>query len=163
MSSESQSQSPPPRDGYCATSVSMLFGSAIHLFIRCNSIMARELLTTVPVTGLLLLEAQYSYKYDEEKIEFFTGESNSDAKIARPEACGVNKVCTCRRCKEKADGKDCLVCDSMYHVSCVEPAVKEIPPKSWYCVSCAAKGIGLPHENCLVCERLNDEILDACF
>ncbi|XP_031253377.1 bromodomain adjacent to zinc finger domain protein 1A-like [Pistacia vera] len=68
-----------------------------------------------------------------------------------------------RRCEEKADGKDCLVCDSMYHVSCVEPAVKEIPPKSWYCVSCAAKGIGLPHENCLVCERLNDEILDACF
>ncbi|KAJ0052529.1 hypothetical protein Pint_02533 [Pistacia integerrima] len=109
------------------------------------------------------VEAQYSYKYDEEKSEFFTGESNSDAKIAWPEACSVNKVCTCRRCEEKADGKDCLVCDSMYHVSCVEPAVKEIPPKSWYCVSCAAKGIGLPHENCLVCERLNDEILDACF
>ncbi|XP_031281601.1 PHD finger protein EHD3 isoform X2 [Pistacia vera] len=97
-------------------------------------------------------------KYEEEKIELFTGESNSDAKMARPEACSVNKVCTCRRCEEKADGKDCLVCDSceeMYHVSCIEPAVKEIPPKSWYCGSCTAKGIGSPHENCVVCERLN--------
>ncbi|KAJ0088936.1 hypothetical protein Patl1_32228 [Pistacia atlantica] len=94
-------------------------------------------------------------KYDEEKIELFTRESNSDAKIAQPEACGVNKVCTCRRCEEKADGKDCLVCDSceeMYRFSCIEPTVKEIPPKIWYCGSCAAKGIGLPHENCVVCE-----------
>jgi hypothetical protein len=68
------------------------------------------------------------------------------------------KVCTCKRCGGKADGKDCSVCDSceeMYHVSCIEPAVKEIPPKSWYCASCTASGIGSPHENCIACERLN--------
>ncbi|XP_044479289.1 PHD finger protein EHD3-like isoform X2 [Mangifera indica] len=97
-------------------------------------------------------------KYDEEKNELFSGETNFDAKMAQPEAGGMNKVCTCRRCEEKADGKDCLVCDSceeMYHVSCIEPAVKEIPPKNWYCGSCTAKGIGSPHENCVVCERLN--------
>lgn len=43
----------------------------------------------------------------------------------------------------------------MYHVSCIEPAVEEIPPKSWYCATCIANGIQSPHENCVVCERLN--------
>lgn len=43
----------------------------------------------------------------------------------------------------------------MYHVSCIEPAVEEIPPKSWYCATCVANGIQSPHENCVVCERLN--------
>ncbi|KAM1937507.1 hypothetical protein FF1_015226 [Malus domestica] len=42
----------------------------------------------------------------------------------------------------------------MYHISCIEPAVKEIPP-SWYCTRCTASGIGSPHENCVVCEKLN--------
>ncbi|XWS15187.1 hypothetical protein CRYUN_Cryun35bG0072800 [Craigia yunnanensis] len=94
----------------------------------------------------------------EEKHEFFTRESKSLAKSEQPEACGVYRVCTCRHCGEKADGKDCLVCDSceeMYHVACIVPAVKEIPPKSWYCASCTANGIGSPHENCVICERLN--------
>lgn len=43
----------------------------------------------------------------------------------------------------------------MYHVSCIQPAVKEIPPRSWYCANCTAKGIESPHDNCVVCERLN--------
>ncbi|XVE55254.1 hypothetical protein DITRI_Ditri03aG0144600 [Diplodiscus trichospermus] len=95
---------------------------------------------------------------EEEKHEFFTRESEFLAKPEQTEACGVYKVCTCRHCGEKADGKDCLVCDSceeMYHVACIVPAVKEIPPKSWYCASCTAKGIGSPHENCVICVRLN--------
>ncbi|XVF37001.1 hypothetical protein REPUB_Repub19eG0107200 [Reevesia pubescens] len=95
---------------------------------------------------------------EEEKLEFCTWESETLAKPEQTEACGVYKVCTCRHCGEKADGKDCLVCDScegMYHVSCIEPAVKEIPPKSWYCSSCTANGIESPHENCVICERLN--------
>lgn len=65
--------------------------------------------------------------------------------------------CTCRQCGERADGRDCLVCDScegMFHVSCIKPAVKEIPNKSWYCANCAASGIASPHEDCVVCERL---------
>ncbi|WMV26484.1 hypothetical protein MTR67_019869, partial [Solanum verrucosum] len=55
--------------------------------------------------------------------------------------------------KEKADGGDSLACDSceeIYHLSCVEPTVKEIPVRSWYC----AKGMESPHDNCVVCERL---------
>ncbi|KDP32874.1 hypothetical protein JCGZ_12166 [Jatropha curcas] len=70
----------------------------------------------------------------------------------------LEQFCTCRHCGGKADGRDCLVCDSceeMYHVSCIQPAVKEIPLKSWYCASCTAVGMGSPHENCVVCKRLN--------
>ncbi|XP_022768060.1 PHD finger protein EHD3-like [Durio zibethinus] len=95
---------------------------------------------------------------EEEKHEFYPRELESCAKPEQNEACGVYKVCTCRHCGEKADGKDCLVCDScekMYHVACLEPAVKEIPPKSWYCSSCTANGIGSSHVNCVICERLN--------
>ncbi|GMI89563.1 hypothetical protein like AT1G77250 [Hibiscus trionum] len=95
---------------------------------------------------------------EEEKHEFCTRESEPVVKLERTEACGVYKACTCRHCGEKADGKDCLVCDScevMYHIACIKPAVKDIPPKGWYCASCTATGIGSPHENCVVCERLN--------
>ncbi|XVE60255.1 hypothetical protein DITRI_Ditri05aG0114300 [Diplodiscus trichospermus] len=93
-----------------------------------------------------------------EKYECCPQESESLAKMEQTEACGVYKVCTCRHCGEKADGKNCLVCDSceeMYHVACIEPAVKEIPPKSWYCSSCTANGLGSPHQNCVICDRLN--------
>ncbi|KAL3504305.1 hypothetical protein ACH5RR_034146 [Cinchona calisaya] len=90
--------------------------------------------------------------------QFATQESDMHAKVEQTEACGIYKVCTCKRCGGKADGRDCLVCDSceeMCHVSCIEPAVKEIPLRSWYCASCTAKGIESPHDNCVVCERLN--------
>ncbi|KAK6939949.1 Zinc finger, PHD-finger [Dillenia turbinata] len=107
--------------------------------------------------------------YGEEKIEpgtkytlnfviekqLDTRESNRHAKA---EQASLYEVCTCLRCGDKADGTNCLVCDSceeMYHVSCLEPAVEEIPLKSWYCSNCVARGIELPHENCVVCERLN--------
>lgn len=80
-------------------------------------------------------------------------------KPEQTEDCGLYKTCTCRHCGNKADGNDCLVCDSceeMFHISCIKPPVKEIPHKSWYCAKCTACGIGSPHENCVVCERLND-------
>ncbi|XP_051139203.1 PHD finger protein EHD3 isoform X2 [Andrographis paniculata] len=70
----------------------------------------------------------------------------------------LGEVHTCRQCGEKSDGGNGLVCDSceeMYHISCIEPAVKEIPTRSWFCANCTAKGIGSPHENCVPCERLN--------
>ncbi|KAK3019450.1 hypothetical protein RJ639_004901 [Escallonia herrerae] len=89
---------------------------------------------------------------------FVTQESDVHAKSEQTEACGVYRVCSCRRCGEKADVRDCLVCDlceEMYHVSCIEPAVEEIPLKSWYCSNCTAKGIESLHENCAVCERLS--------
>ncbi|GMI78373.1 hypothetical protein like AT1G77250 [Hibiscus trionum] len=95
---------------------------------------------------------------EEEKREFCAREPEYLVKLEQTEACDVYKVCTCRHCGEEAYGKDCLACDScevIFHVACIKPAVKEIPPKVWYCASCTAKGIGSPHENCVVCERLN--------
>ncbi|XP_057531887.1 PHD finger protein EHD3 [Amaranthus tricolor] len=79
-----------------------------------------------------------------------------DVRIKQEEP-DASVFCTCRQCGERSDGKDCLVCDScevMFHLSCIEPAVKEIPHKSWYCANCTASGFGSPHEDCAVCERL---------
>ncbi|XP_004290924.1 PREDICTED: uncharacterized protein LOC101298480 [Fragaria vesca subsp. vesca] len=84
-------------------------------------------------------------------------ESDSHTKLEQTGDCGVYTVCTCRHCGNKANGSDCLVCDSceeMYHVSCIQPVVKNIPTKSWYCASCTACGIASPHVNCEACERL---------
>ncbi|CAI9763993.1 unnamed protein product [Fraxinus pennsylvanica] len=90
--------------------------------------------------------------------EFLTQESDVHAKAEQTEACPIFEVRTCRCCGEKSDGRNGLVCDSceeMYHVSCIEPAVKEIPLRSWYCTNCSAKGIESPHDDCIACQRLN--------
>ncbi|KAK7286934.1 hypothetical protein RJT34_22301 [Clitoria ternatea] len=102
------------------------------------------------------ISAQSSF--EDEKQVFCNQESNSHMKPEQAEEYVTNKIGTCRHCGDKADGTDCLVCDSceeMYHVSCIEPAVKEIPHKSWFCADCTACGIGSRHESCVVCERLN--------
>ncbi|KAF8024868.1 hypothetical protein BT93_F1891 [Corymbia citriodora subsp. variegata] len=101
--------------------------------------------------------ADKSYS-DGGKFEVSGRDALVDAKLEQTEECGAYNVRTCRHCELKADGMECLVCDSceeVYHVSCIEPAVKEIPPRSWYCASCTESGITSPHENCIVCERLN--------
>ncbi|CAN1730484.1 Probable methyltransferase PMT10, partial [Linum perenne] len=87
------------------------------------------------------------------KKQLPTRESDCSGKADQTDAA----VCTCRQCGRKAVSRDCLVCDScedMYHISCIEPAVEEIPPRSWYCSSCLADGVGT-HDNCVVCERLS--------
>ncbi|GAU46460.1 hypothetical protein TSUD_402270 [Trifolium subterraneum] len=96
--------------------------------------------------------------FEDEKQVFFHQESDAHMKPEQTEECAIYKVCHCSCCREKVDGTDCLVCDScekVYHLSCIEPAVKEIPHKSWYCADCTTSGIGSPHENCVVCVRLN--------
>ncbi|KAG2665868.1 hypothetical protein I3760_15G028900 [Carya illinoinensis] len=95
--------------------------------------------------------------YEVGEHEFLPRESDSPIKPVQTEDCGVFKVCTCRQCGRKADGRDYLLCDSceeMYHVSCIEPAIKEIPPKSWYCTVCTSSRVTSPHQNCEVCDRL---------
>lgn len=74
------------------------------------------------------------------------------------EVSGLDKVSICRPCGKTANGKDYLVCDlceEMFHVSCIEPPVEEIPPKNWYCTNCTAAGTELLHESCVVCEKLS--------
>ncbi|XP_022981421.1 PHD finger protein EHD3-like [Cucurbita maxima] len=96
--------------------------------------------------------------FEDGKHEFSTRESPSHAKAEHMDGYGVYKVCACRSCGEKAEGIDCLVCDSceeIYHISCIKPPVKEIPLKSWFCASCISSGFSLCHDNCVVCERLN--------
>ncbi|XP_027903225.1 PHD finger protein EHD3-like [Vigna unguiculata] len=96
-----------------------------------------------------------------EKQPSCNGELGFHVKPEQTQDCAMHRIGSCSRCGETADDKDCLVCDSceeIYHVSCIEPSVKEIiPHKSWYCAKCTAKGIGSPHEHCVLCERLNDE------
>ncbi|XP_011074808.1 PHD finger protein EHD3 isoform X1 [Sesamum indicum] len=92
------------------------------------------------------------------KPEFLTQQSDMHPKPEPIEASALDEAHTCQHCKLKADGRNCLVCDSceeMYHISCIEPAVKEIPTRGWYCAKCTAKGTESPHEYCTACERLN--------
>lgn len=90
-------------------------------------------------------------------VEFVSKGSDMPSKVEQTEGCGTCKSVTCNHCNGKTDGGDCLVCDSceaVYHVSCIEPAVKEIPPKSWYCASCTKKGILSPHDDCVICKKI---------
>ncbi|XP_004502548.1 PHD finger protein EHD3 isoform X2 [Cicer arietinum] len=123
----------------------------------CNEIFAlAKSLSTMSRTSyceLVGVSAQSTFE-DEKQVEF-----GSHIKPETMEECDTYKICCCSHCGERADGTDCLVCDScekMYHLSCIEPAVKEIPHKSWYCANCTTDGIGSPHANCVVCMRLND-------
>ncbi|KAE9605832.1 putative histone-lysine N-methyltransferase chromatin regulator PHD family [Lupinus albus] len=96
--------------------------------------------------------------FEDEKQVLYNWESLSQTKAEQTEDCAAYISCTCRHCGKKAYDTDCLVCDSceeIYHVPCIEPSVKEIPHKSWFCANCSGKGIGSPHEKCVLCERLN--------
>uniref|UniRef100_A0A803NM43 PHD-type domain-containing protein n=1 Tax=Cannabis sativa TaxID=3483 RepID=A0A803NM43_CANSA len=89
-------------------------------------------------------------------------EPNSHTKVVQREDCRKYRICPCRQCGDKADGRTCLVCDSceeMYHISCIKPAVEEIPPKSWYCATCATCGIRSQHEKCVVCEKIKETVV----
>ncbi|KAL6504526.1 hypothetical protein OROGR_026449 [Orobanche gracilis] len=93
------------------------------------------------------------------KDEFLTQESDIHAKAEQTDAHTLDEAHTCRRCRQVADGRHCLVCDScegMYHISCTEPEVKEIPTRSWYCADCTSRETSeSSHENCIACNKLN--------
>lgn len=79
--------------------------------------------------------------------------------IRKARAADGRVISNCKGCGEKADVRNCLVCDSceeIYHLNCTELVVggSAIPPKSWYCANCVSNGIGSPHDNCIVCEKL---------
>lgn len=106
---------------------------------------------------LVGISAQSTFQDDKQVL--YNRDFDSRMKPEEEEQCAIYKICSCRCCGEKVDGTDYLVCDScekIYHLFCIEPAVKEIPHKNWYCATCTANGIGSPHENCVLCERLND-------
>ncbi|WCJ43482.1 RING/FYVE/PHD-type zinc finger family protein [Euphorbia peplus] len=87
-----------------------------------------------------------------------TRESYLNGKSEEIDPCWTNSGFICRRCHGETDVRGSLVCDSCeeaYHMSCIEPAVNEIPLRNWYCGSCSAGGMDSLHENCAVCARLN--------
>ncbi|KAL3634791.1 hypothetical protein CASFOL_021845 [Castilleja foliolosa] len=95
--------------------------------------------------------------------QFLTKESDMHTKAEQTETHPLDEAHTCRSCRQKADGKNALICDScegMYHTSCIEPPVKEIPTRNWYCFDCTAKEIEPLHENCVACERLSTSFRD---
>ncbi|KAF8712585.1 hypothetical protein HU200_028338 [Digitaria exilis] len=69
----------------------------------------------------------------------------------------------CKDCGRKADSEGRIICDrceAVFHVSCLKPAIDDVPAK-WYCPTCneldaAVKNNsnGKSHEDCNVCEWL---------
>ncbi|KAI4339704.1 hypothetical protein MLD38_024616 [Melastoma candidum] len=135
------------KDGFYDRSPTIFYGDISQVWKRLQGI-GLELVSLA--NGL----SDISSKYCEHVCSL---DSPSSAKLEQSEDCDVYRVRTCQRCGERADVRECLVCDSceeMYHVSCTQPAVEEIPPKSWYCTNCIENGVSSPHDDCTVCERL---------
>ncbi|XP_064956502.1 PHD finger protein EHD3-like isoform X3 [Musa acuminata AAA Group] len=68
-------------------------------------------------------------------------ESGQYTKLDQAKASPLYKVLTCRQCAMEANGECSLICggcQAMYHISCIKPALVEIPTQSWYCVVCNA-------------------------
>lgn len=95
--------------------------------------------------------------------------SDCSTKPDQMQASDLYKASTCMQCGTEANGERSLICDgceAMYHFSCIEPAIQEIPTRSWYCAACTTnnkdsadpactenKNSSL-HHNCVVCNRL---------
>ncbi|XP_008783326.1 PHD finger protein EHD3-like isoform X2 [Phoenix dactylifera] len=102
-------------------------------------------------------------------IQLISCESDRSTKPDQTEASGLYKVCICKKCGTDVNGDRSLICDgceAMYHYSCIEPAVEEIPSRSWHCSAChtnkrepsePASAHTQPdslHQDCAVCNQL---------
>ncbi|WOL17866.1 PHD finger protein EHD3-like [Canna indica] len=102
-------------------------------------------------------------------IQFTCSGSGCSTKPDRKEASELYKASDCKKCGTEANGECSLICDgceAIYHFSCIEPAIKEIPTCSWYCAACTSNNKdsadparsgdkkGSLHQNCVVCDRL---------
>ncbi|CAI9763992.1 unnamed protein product [Fraxinus pennsylvanica] len=89
------------------------------------------------------------------------------AKAEQTEACYIFEVRTCKCCGENPDGRNGLVCDlyeEMYHVSCIEPAVKEISLRSCFNsqrLNASRSLINADGEDDLVDEEAPEELEDS--
>ncbi|CAO2205441.1 unnamed protein product [Urochloa humidicola] len=73
----------------------------------------------------------------------------------------------CKDCGRKAESEGRIICDrceAVFHVSCLKPAIDDVPAK-WYCPTCneldaAIKNNnnGISHEDCDVCEWLEVKV-----
>ncbi|XP_074573313.1 PHD finger protein EHD3-like [Curcuma longa] len=85
------------------------------------------------------------------------------------ESSNRNCASSCKKCETEANGDNSLPCDgckAMYHFSCIDYSIKEIPTRSWFCAACRSKDKnsadpvctgnkkGSLHQNCVVCDRL---------
>ncbi|XP_019054879.1 PREDICTED: PHD finger protein EHD3-like [Nelumbo nucifera] len=84
-------------------------------------------------------------------------------KLEKAEDCATDKVCKCTSCGAKTEGKNlvCDACEQAFHIRCIEPVFEEIPPIDWFCDNCTASGIESLQDNCLVCGRLNDTMIQT--
>ncbi|XP_020089567.1 PHD finger protein EHD3-like [Ananas comosus] len=97
-------------------------------------------------------------------IQFKSCNVDPSTKPDQTEASGLYKILPCKQCGQEANGDRRLICDgceAMYHFSCLQPTVKSIPTRSWYCTTCRPVQKESPkshqdslHENCVVCDRL---------
>ncbi|KAL9273182.1 PHD finger protein EHD3-like protein [Drosera capensis] len=139
-----------------------LFSYDIQQFWRKLNVVGNEMVSLAKslseLSRLFCREPAGGSEHDTstDKKEALDVDSDGHTRPEQADASVTSGICGC--CKLKTNGRDSLVCDSCeesYHVSCIEPAVKEIPHKSWYCSKCTRLGVQVLHEDCVVCERLD--------
>ncbi|KAL9268156.1 Histone demethylase JHD2-like protein [Drosera capensis] len=77
-----------------------------------------------------------------DRNEEFAASSDRKRTVDHADA-SIYSAATCRSCRKESAPKECLVCDSceeVLHLSCIQPALKEIPYKNWFCSDCTRLG-----------------------
>ncbi|XP_042393311.1 PHD finger protein EHD3-like isoform X2 [Zingiber officinale] len=102
-------------------------------------------------------------------VKQLTAGPDCSTKPDHMESSNRNCTSTCKKCEAEANGDNSLPCDgcnAMYHFSCIDYSIKDIPTRSWFCAACRLhhKNSADPvytgnkkrsfHRNCVVCDRL---------